>query len=593
MRARYLAIASVDSEGDTIAAHVASRLTELAAVFRRNGLIILASPAADMCHLGDVGIALGHVFTRQRPSRRILDMDVDSARGLEASAGGVLLEQCWGGFVAFLTNANRKIIVVRDPSARMPCYYVRRPHLTLLASDAGMLVRAGAILPDIDWPYLAWHLSTPGYWSDRTCLESVCELPRGLRLTIDRGSQVVSAAWSPWAFTSAAASGRPDLEHFRDAVSDVVRSWAAIGEHVLVRVSGGLDSSIIADCLAKQSTPFTCLTLVTDDPIGDERKHARRIASATGSELVEARFELQHVDVNRSVSAHLPRPDGKAFAHSVFRIIDEVSNEKNADVVFDGGGGDHLFCSMRSALPVADALLSFGVNRQVWSAVGDVSALTSSTISDVVVEGVRLACSPRRHRWLRDDRFISKDALPTAPRGASHPWLDAVGCALPGRIAHATSIARAHNYIEQDRSLGGPDNISPLLSQPLIELCLGISTWWWTEGGCNRAVARAAFATSLPTETVNRRQKGSPSGFATQVFEAHRKAIRDLLLDGSLVREGICDARAIEKFFEQRGPVRDTSHSRIMQLADAEAWTSGWLSRRRELTGVMSRSAVS
>jgi asparagine synthase (glutamine-hydrolysing) len=62
-------------------------------------------------------------------------------------------------------------------------------------------------------------------------------------------------------------------------------------------------------------------------------------------------------------------------------------------------------------------------------------------------------------------------------------------------------------------------NVSPLVSQPLIELCLAIPTWFWCADGQNRAIARKAFAGDLPPPTLARRSRGTSESFILQALE--------------------------------------------------------------------------
>src|SRR3546814_12928828 len=79
-------------------------------------------------------------------------------------------------------------------------------------------------------------------------------------------------------------------------------------------------------------------------------------------------------------------------------------------------------------------------------------------------------------------------------------------------LGHISMILRAMNHIEhRDKELAVP-MISPLLSQPVIEACLGIPSWEACEGGVDRSAARRAFSGALPPSVVGRHGKGSPSG---------------------------------------------------------------------------------
>src|SRR3546814_18425449 len=88
------------------------------------------------------------------------------------------------------------------------------------------------------------------------------------------------------------------------------------------------------------------------------------------------------------------------------------------------------------------------------------------------------------------------------------------------RISDWSSDVCSSDLIElYPRSTAAPQ-ITPLLSQPIVELCLSIPTWQWVRGGRDRAVARAAVADLLPALIAQRRTKGGPTGFLRRVFNA-------------------------------------------------------------------------
>lgn len=136
-------------------------------------------------------------------------------------------------------------------------------------------------------------------------------------------------------------------------------------------------------------------------------------------------------------------------------------------------------------------------------------------------------------------------------------------------------LARAQKSIELYPSAMAPPQISPLLSQPILELCLSIPTWQWVRGGRDRAVARAAFAGVLPELLLDRTTKGSPSGFIRRVYETQGEAARGMLAGGTLVEAGLLDPAWLARAAD--GEWRDDGrHLRILSFAAAEAWVRWW-----------------
>ena len=78
-----------------------------------------------------------------------------------------------------------------------------------------------------------------------------------------------------------------------------------------------------------------------------------------------------------------------------------------------------------------------------------------------------------------------------------------------------------------------PERLSPLYSQPVLELCLRLPVHLLTLGGWDRAIARRAFYDALPQEVANRKEKGAMDQHLRGVVDHNITFIRELLLDGA------------------------------------------------------------
>ena len=125
----------------------------------------------------------------------------------------------------------------------------------------------------------------------------------------------------------------------------------------------------------------------------------------------------------------------------------------------------------------------------------------------------------------------------------------------------------------------------PLLSQPLVELCLRIPTYVLIKNGIDRATARRAFAPELPPEVIKRRNKGRIDQHIRNVLDANLDFVRDLLLNGRLVREGLLNRRNLEMYLTRERSPADFEYSEILQeQLCVEAWLSRWLDNRESVT---------
>lgn len=514
---------------------------------------------------------VGRLYEHADAPRRITELGTEFDRSRSVPA--LLSTRYWGQYVAFAQSPIGSIQVFRDPSGALPCYVQERPDRIVLFSDIGIGCAAGILTPEIDWSAVVTCLSRPALRRKATALRDLSEIPQGWTMGVGGTSYCgLTQTWSPWDHVAPSGlSGQERADALYTTVSCSVRALAAEFRRVQLCLSGGLDSSIVAASLIGSDT--LCLNLVADGPEGDEREQARLVADACGFELVSRAYRLEDVDPGRTSAAHLPRPVGAPGRMAFDRANLGAAQAHGTDALFTGNGGDNVFCFMQSATPIADRLRAEGPGSGAWRTIRDVCSLTGCSLWTALERAARkLPRSAAGYRWAAERRFLNRDALEVVEEQPDHSWLVAPAGALPGRAAHVAMLMRPQNYSEGFARDAPLEMVTPLLSQPVVELCLSIPSWEWIAGGRDRAVARNAFSPVLPAPIIRRRSKGGPGAFFRQVLEHHRVALRERLLDGIMAKQRLLDSRAIETFFAGRIDEQGDAYVRILALADAEAW---------------------
>lgn len=547
-------------------------------VLERSGLLVFVV-GTGVSQLGQDGALIGTVFTRGGAGAITLE-EADQQAAV-ASRGASLIRRCWGGYVAVLGDAEGgRVDILRAPLGDLACYWTSIKGIVLFASDLSLMRAAGMPSPSIDAAALACHLAAEDIRRPETCLAQVKELPGGQRITVEADRYEHEALWSPWVF-AAPERQLPDAEEaarrVRDSALHCVRARAAGFGHILLKLSGGLDSSIVFACLRNSARPFTALTLVTHDPSGDERAHAGAVARSCGVRLVERYRDPSRVALERSAAACLPRPTARSFTQETARIAAEVACETGSEAIFDGGGGDNIFCSLQSARPAADCLMSEAGRGFFWRTAESIAQLAQTSLWAVARRAwmIKWRRSPA-YRWPLDIRFLSAEARAELNGAVNHPWLIVPTGIPPGKAAHVALIAAAQSVAEGFDMESALPTFSPLISQPLVEACLQVPSWLWFEAGRNRAIARRAFAGRLPDATLQRRSKGAPDCFIADLYDTNRGLIRQMLMDGVLRQLRLLDVVSLENQLDEDAPVRGHDFLRIMQLTDAEAWARCW-----------------
>lgn len=491
-----------------------------------------------------------------------------------ARSDGIFGEcDAWGDYIV-VTGDMHGAHVLRAPLGRLPCYYVRWKSAVILVSDIRVLKSLGLPVPALDWDAVARFLIAPELRAAATCLAGVSELVGGCRLTILNGDIHIRTAWSPWPFASKVAQLRDAREArimLRRTIEEVVGAHCRQYSHILLGVSGGLDSSIVAAVAARSRAQTTLVTMAASDRAGDERAYARILAGRLGLPLIEAFEDIARVDVHVSRSGHLPRPHARSFAQSSDDVFVALAKERGIDAFLSGAGGDNIFWNLTSAASVVDTVLGgFGPGATFRNAL-DLADMCGASVPHVLLRALRSGLSRRPVSWPTDGTFVADDVRREIS-AHEHPWLVAPADHLPGKVRHVHCIMGIENHLEGYGREALAPMVAPLLSQPLVEACLRIPTWMWCMGGQDRALARAAFADCLPAAILERTEKGTPFGFALQLFEKNRAVLRDMLLDGVLAREHLLDLRAVEACLARDDPAAGLAHYRLLCIADVEAW---------------------
>ncbi|WP_165191584.1 asparagine synthase-related protein [Caulobacter soli] len=558
-------------------AALAVRLAQagLTCVTDEEDLLLFADASLPLLRLpGARGAVLGHVFAGDRRLDDLSPHQVD----ISESGGRWLVERCWGRYVAFvLAGPGRRLRVLRDPSGGLSCYRVGDRRAPVFCSDLATALAAGLPRPAIDWRSVAHDLLYRRVRGARTSLVEVDELLPGLTWASDPPGGATELAWDPWSHAAAGRRLNSPAQAADLLRQEVVRCVGALGAafpRLTLELSGGLDSSIVAMGLAGHQGALA-VNCVSPGPEGDERDYARAAAAAARLELEERVLGTAGFDPAAAPTPCLARPGRPMVLRSAHdAVLDHVARH-GSHAVFNGAGGDSLFCALNTAAPVVDRFRTEGPSLGVLRTIGDVAALHGCSIWTVA----RLAWRSRRRPFDAakgaDAAFLRAEALPAALD--LHPWLAAAPPdASLARLRHLAAITFIQGYIEgQGRSSTLP-TVAPLLAQPLLELCLRIPTWEWMSGGRDRAIARLAFAGRAPDAVIYRRSKGAIDHFVIALFEAGRAQIRMLLLDGLLAQNGVIDVPAVAAALDRPEHLRARDAHRLLDLADAEAWARSW-----------------
>lgn len=520
--------------------------------------------------LASGGVLIGHVFPREQGATCAT---VDLA-GLPSRHRLVdyLIDRFWGEYLVLLPPAHDSdaTTVLRDPSGGVDCVYALRERF--ITADISIAVRSGLYRREIDWDFIRSNVVYPHHKAGATGLAGLRELLPGCQIHVSASTEAIEQAWSPWSFVAAPHRHRDRREaqaEVRRAVSSTVTRWADTDRSVLLELSGGLDSSIVAACLRDANAHAACCNLVTPVPGADERRYASSMADRLGAELHIETLGFDETHLDFPPPPHAVAPSTWFLQHAANALNEAIGARLGIHSFFSGGGGDTVFCYTRTAAPAADAFRERGTLAGI-RAIRDLAELHQCTFWRAGRLALRKRFAPPKPPRKPDMSFLSAACAQATLE--PHPWFDAPDDALCGDRERIVDLAGTQVFRDGLARGAKWQMRMPLLSQPVVEACLKVPSWMWIAEGRNRAVARDAFADALPPDILHRRSKGTFMNYAGAFYRRNKRRLRDYLLTGQLEAHGLLDSDALRQFFERDLAARDDRFMRIFDLCAIENW---------------------
>jgi asparagine synthase (glutamine-hydrolysing) len=549
---------------------------------------------------GGTGVVLGAVFERNRdaaddtPSPR-LKLDETHAHEIVRSRGQWLIDNCWGNYVAFIADQEAKSAwILKDPTGTLPCFSTPFRGTTVIFGNVEDCVALQVFRFAVDRTYLRSRM-VGGTNQSGTALSGVEPLHRGACMEIATGDAATRISkrfyWNPLTFANgmdpiddAAVAARA----VRATVRSCTNAWASGHSTILHRLSGGLDSSIIAGCLkdAPSKPRVTCYTYFSPRGRSDERPWARLAAQHAGYEHLEhpvapedirfdMMFSMPHSTEPAAIMGYLQRSD----------VERRLTTTRRATAVFTGDGGDSGFCSGSIRYAVPEYLRRYGLHRRIVSLASQVALTTGRSTAGVLTESLRRWLRPARvsdqqANMLKTCRLVSRDIRESYAHDESrlHPWFSALAAVPWATVRQVGMLVCASDFYNAAVDSDGfaPDVISPLYSQPVVELLLRIPVHVHFAGGRDRGLARRAFEQEVPAPILRRLWKDRAPGFYDELLHRNRDFLRELFLDGVLVSERLLDRSAVEEALSTAPGRTEIFPGELFRHMEVELWVRQW-----------------
>jgi len=468
---RYLAFVSSQEGADAAQAmqimesSLGSTLSGWSIAFKDAGALVLHAgtrrdsaehyPLAEQC-----GVIVGALFRRSdedHTQRQKISFDAQETRRIVASTGQHLISSYWGRYFALIKDRGASSYhVIRDPTGAFTCYGTIWNGHRIYCSYIEDCARVIPLAFSVNGRHVVTHLMGNLKPLRETGLTEVEDIPGGERQSIYRGRFARSTLWHPAMFWDDSPIEDPETaaRKLRNTVQTVINAWSSCHTNILHCLSGGLDSSIVAGCLARASgkPKVTCLNIFIpageeDKPMpfpnissryakklhrvtghSDERQFARTVAERWGFPLIEqerrlADYSLQQVW--KAPVAAVPSRFVQYLDQDAFEA--RAARENNASAVVNGLAGDELFYTTFQSIGVVDYVFRHHFGGRFLHELKKSCILSRESIWLVMYEAVKYGLLKRRKPdWfdcLKSPHLLSDDLVSSIRHeDFLHPW---------------------------------------------------------------------------------------------------------------------------------------------------------------------------
>ena len=556
-------------------------LYDLSLPARENAFIRLGPDGANR-----TGAIFGTLFkktTGPQAAARVTSSDAAGVAALDRGGARALLAHYWGRYVAFLETRGG-LAIVPDPAASIPCYYTRASGVTLVFSNLEKCSFLDRSRFSINYEFISALLAYDKIQNGDTGLNEVGELAGGEQLLVTPTGYRIDTLWDP----RDVAASRFDLStgdaacRLRDTVLNVTRTLAREYRDVAVSLSGGLDSSIVLNSLTspEHHGALSAVHFRPDSADGSEVRYARAAAEQAGCRIalipVAPNADLRGVD-DYPLTA---RPQRQFLAPDLPALLPALPRPGGA--LFTGQGGDHLFRVTRAPTAFADFVLQNGLSHECAAILLASARLSGQSIWSVLkhtlplIAGRRPPSAAAASLEGRRTRVNRHATVFMEPERLLPFWALDAGGLPPAKFDQVSTLVHMFQVRDQIDSRGDREVVRPLMSQPLIELCLRLPAWTLSAGGVNRGLARRAFQGLVPELVLQRTTKGYAARYYVDRASACRSEIIDALANGELAARNLVSATDVLALGALEQLTTQPSSSRMLMYYGIEAWLRAW-----------------
>ncbi len=510
-----------------------------------------------------------------------------------------------GMFAFAVYDTERDVLfAARDQIGIKPFYYANMNGVFVFASEIKAILKSGIVKaePDLD----ALHTPTRFQISPLTGFKNIFKLPPAHYLLLEQKNLSIVRYWDI-APTESTHDSDDDVVRRADALlNDAVRDQMVADVPVGLFLSGGLDSSLVAALMRKNTTnDIHAFTIKFSD---DDQRFEKATDDSSYARLVADKFDLRYheFEIKPDICELLPKlvwhmdePLADPAAIATY-LIAKAAREHNIIVLLNGMGGDEIFGGYRKHL----ACLKADVYQEIVPRV-------LRTSIEKIVEALPVASATRGLRMLRwSKRFFSYASLPQAERFFSsdlslspdvyrqyfrngsqydqtHFYQAQIERLTKNDISYLTRMCLndtkvflpEHNLTYSDKAAmaASVEGRPPLTDIRIVEFMFSLPPRQRIRGSIQKYLLKQAAKAYLPSAVINRPKAPFGAPLRSWIRGALAPMVNDLLSEHALRARGLYNPPFVRRLIENdRNGNEDNAHV-IWTLLTNELWFQTFL----------------
>lgn len=510
------------------------------------------------------------------------------------------LERFNGMFAFIIYNTvENSVFAARDRIGIKPFYFWYNGKSLIIASEIKAILKSTLVekMPDL------FTLCTPTRFQiyPHTGFKDIYKLPAGSFMIMKEGKLKIEKYWDIYPIENSKVTEADAVEKINYLLSDSVSLQMISDVPVGILLSGGLDSSIIASLMRKNSSndihAFTIKFSESDQKFeraADDSYYARMVADEFGFKLKTFEIDPSIEELLPKIIWHLDEPLADPAAINTY-LICEHAKQQGIPVLLNGMGGDEIFAGYRKQLAC------LRVDNYQKYVPGFLRNVIEKTVSKLPVasksKGYRrirwmkrffsFANLPQYDRFLVSDLSFNKQMFESLFRNTlkfeeSNFYISQRKNFSDPNLSYLTKMCLndtktflpGHNLLYSDKAsmAASVETRPPLVDHRIVEYMFTLPVNLRIKYNKQKYLLKKVSERYIPKEVINRPKAPFGSPLRSWLRGSLSEMVDDLLSETSIKKRGFYDVATVRGIIERdRTGAEDNAHF-IWILLNNELW---------------------